>query len=516
MNTDFELDVAKSKPKGVSSGLLLDDIGAKLLQEDPDQENSTEDLDEAVVDGPMASLSSRDKWTSENAPGEALVQDFSNLLVKPNRKANDVLSDMIQSIGYIPQASPRKKELFGRRQDNFKYLVRLAMAAPSEIDVWWAESLGTNEQLMKSLRRKFEKMANDLKTAMSFGTKHKDEQRSILLEIKAEYNYLNGIHSVWMQCLGLFQYMEACYPHSFVLDESALNVKQKFNGFIHSVPNMIQNSVDLKAAFGQLDCMADITKHEQRLRETARLNDWAENEKEFEEVLLKISDSQVATEAFELLSQAETSRKYQTLEMKLFQRTLDRDSLDWLCKTKDENLVHFFKGKCNLYFQTLAQTDVNDWQTVHRDVDVELSRIYDLTKRLKNIVKFSRLENSRMTHELQFIAEHLKKIEQITNYASNKKKGADFFSRWRLVKPRASLHKISDAQSRMIEQNTSRLNGQLMLNDLIAAAVKNDAIDPNLEAQLFAHMSTSADSMYEIWTLSLSGVAYLAMKKVSM
>ena len=62
-----------------------------------------------------------------------------------------------------------------------------------------------------------------------------------------------------------------------------------------------------------------------------------------------------------------------------------------------------------------------NWQNVSNnlteidDIEKRMNMIFDETKKLKNVVKFTRLENQRNSEELHFIRHHLNKISKTIN-----------------------------------------------------------------------------------------------------
>ena len=62
-----------------------------------------------------------------------------------------------------------------------------------------------------------------------------------------------------------------------------------------------------------------------------------------------------------------------------------------------------------------------NWQNVSNNlteidaIEIRMNLIFDVTKKLKNVVKFTRLENQRNSEELHFIRHHLNKISKTIN-----------------------------------------------------------------------------------------------------
>ena len=88
-----------------------------------------------------------------------------------------------------------------------------------------------------------------------------------------------------------------------------------------------------------------------------------------------------------------------------------------------------------------------NWQNVSNnltekdDIERRMKSIFDETKKLKNVVKFTRLENQRNSEELHFIRHHLNKISKTINIDTQCRNGES-------ISMRKQIEQMNDVTNR--------------------------------------------------------------------
>ena len=178
----------------------------------------------------------------------------------------------------------------------------------------------------------------------------------------------------------------------------------------------------------------EVFEYEKSQRNNGSLNDWISDDNAINNffscpkrdksgitsIIEKIQKEPVSIEKSpERASTIRSTR--QDLEIKLFEMTLGESmnilSVPWLSQ-KDEGLCLLLKRYIDVYHSLLKKrkTLSCNWEHITSNaesinaIDQSMTSTFESMKTIKNIVKFTRLENKRHSAELQFIEKHLLRV----------------------------------------------------------------------------------------------------------